>query len=459
MKLKRTAWWPGLLLCLLLAACNPEQQQATVMAVTPTAVTPTAQPPPSALPASATPTPAPATVTATPPPTPTSAPPFAAGRIIFRWRPVPIPSEPDQPYPEEPRSSLYMAVAGAGPEDWTIQPLLENIGFFPQTFLSPDQTKLAILVSTYSERYYNDFSIIHIYTFADGSLIPLQNQHYLRELSWLPDGQAVVYAQLSNIELARLDGSPPEQLTDNPLRPIEGEPYSAIRQLVGSPDGSLLALDVTTGIGVANSGLRLTSRDLMFFDIAQRDFVHAIEHSVIHAFAMHWSPDSQWLAFTDDYDEGLFLLNAQTYRIQQLLEPVYSTVPIWSPDSQQLAFTVNGILHLWDARTQIVTEVTRKDTLSQAAWMPDGSLLAAGYSLGSEAGILFINRDTLMEQLLPLDMVTSQLIWSPDGQWLTGIFGSTSRTGLFVVNRNNGQAHFLLDTAGFAPPTSIIWLP
>ena len=410
-------------------------------------------------PATTTPTPL-QTVTKTAVASPTATlPPFTKGRIVFQWHPVLIPSEPDKPYPKEPSSGLYQAVPGATSEDWTIQPLLEDIGLYPQTFLSPDKTKLAILVRDDSNSSISDFTRIHIYTFADGSLMPLDNEDYLHELSWLPDNQAVVYPQSSNIELARLEGSPPEPLTNNSPDPIEGEPYNYIHKLVGSPDGTLLALDIGAGTGVSENGWMPSSRNLMFFDTLQNIFIPVAELSIIHSFDMRWSSDSQWLAFTGDQNQGLSVVNAETLEIQQLVEPPSLAFAAWSPDSQQLAFASEGKISIWDAENQTIQEVTSKDYVSEPAWSPDGSLLAAIYYEEGESGIVIVNPSAQSEEMLNSGVSGGQVIWSPDGQWLTGVWGSQKGFGLHVVGKDTGEVHLVLDTAGYPSPSSIMWLP
>jgi WD40 repeat protein len=458
-------------LIFLMISCDDDVVMVTVSATavshlpqaTETAVSPTNTP------LSPTPT-ATATNTKTPLPTLTLSPPFTQGRIVFLWDQRTEPGL-DGPGGFQATMGLYQALPGTLPDEWTIEPLLTE-SVINQLYPSPDQTKLAVLLLEDMDgdelfTTWDDYKI-HIYQFDDSgdySVHKLDNQNSLAarsSLSWLPDNQAVYYPQSANIELARLDGSSPEMLTDNPLAPIEGEPYNYIYQLVGSPDGTLLALDMVSGIGLAERGLQPVSRDLTFFDTATKEFITIIEHFPIPNagyFNMSWSPDSQWLAFANDGSFGLSVLNAQTHAIQQLVDPAISTLPSWSPDGQKLAFTNGSVLYLWDATTQTVVELTQKDMLSsEPAWSPDGSLLAAAYSLGSEGGILFIDPVTREERLLPLEISTRQVIWSPDGEWLTGIFGGVSEVGLFVVNKDSGESHFLLDTAGQNTPSTIMWL-
>jgi hypothetical protein len=410
----------------------------------------------------------PATTTATPLPTATKTavasptatpPPFTQGRIVFWWHPVLIPAEPDQSYPKEPSSSLVQAVPGGTPNDWTIQPLLEDIGLFPQTFLSPDQTKLAILVRDDSNSSISDFTRIHIYTFADGSLIALGNEDYLNILSWLPDNQAVVYPQSSNIELARLEGSHPEPLTNNAPDPIEGEPYNYIHKLIGSPDGTLLALDFEAGAGLAEKRWMPALRNVSLFDTQQKAIISGPEISAIGAIDMRWSPDSQWLAFTGGQNQGLSVVNTKTLEIQQLVELPSLAFPVWSPDTSQLAVASDGKISIWDAESQTIQEVTSKDYVSEPAWSPDGSLIAAIYYEEGESGIVIVNPSAQSEEILNNGVNGGQVIWSPEGQWLTGVWGSQKGFGLHVVDKNTGEAHLVLDTAGYPSPSSIMWLP
>jgi WD40 repeat protein len=475
----------------------------------------------AAQPATATATPA-AVVASTEKPTPdrvetavptATLPPFTQGRIVF-FRDDRTEPGVDGPGGVEGTMGLYQAIPGTTPDKWTVEPLI-NESVFNGMYLSPDRTKLALIVleDTDGDGLYStwDDYKIHIYQFDDHSagysVLRIDNKKSLASkysLSWLPDSQAVYYPQASNIELARLDGSSPEMLTDNPPDPIEDEPYNYIYQLVGSPDGTLVALDMDSGIGLSGPGWRSVSRDLVFFDTLQTQFVPIIENfpfTNAGYFNMDWSPDSQWLTFANNGPFGLSVLNAQTHTIQQLVEPADATLPIWSPDGQYLAFPVSGALYLWEASTQTVVEVTPKDTLlskpvwspdsqylalatvdgalqlwdtttqavieltrkdmlsGEPVWSPDGSLLAVSYTFDSEGGILFVDLITQVEQLLPLEIFTRQVIWSPDGEWLTGIFGGEDQVGLFVVNRQSGESHLILDLTGQNIPTTIMWLP
>lgn len=459
----------------LLVACSPAQEPelptASAEAISQVAVTATLVAPMSTIPvATATPlptattTPLPtATPTATPLPTATI-PPFTQGRIVFLWDQRTEPGS-DGPGGFSPTDGLFQAIPGKSPDEWYIQSLLiEKV--INQAYLSPDQTKLAMTIMEDIDgdgQYttWDDYKI-HVYHFADGSVIRIDNQETLASrysLSWMPDNQTVIYPQSSNIALARLDGSSPELLSDNPPDPIEGEPYHWINQVVGSPDGLLQALHVSSGIGVAEGGVKPTVDTLTFFNTTDNTFAPITDVNIVGSFSMRWSPNSRWLTFTGDQNLGLYVLNAQTHEIQQLVDLSNSTTPVWSPNGQQLAFTVNATLYIWDSSTQTVKEITRKDTLSEPAWSPDGSFLATGYSSGKDGGLMFLDTLNYTEQLLPLDMVTNQIVWSPDGEWLTGIFGGKDQVGLYVVNRVSGDSFFVLDTEDFNPPSSIMWLP
>ncbi|MBE2222016.1 MAG: PD40 domain-containing protein, partial [Anaerolineae bacterium] len=407
----------------------------------------------STLPATATATPLPTvTETATPLPTATI-PPFTQGRIVFLWDQREGPGL-DGPGGLPATTGLYEAVPGASPDQWTIQPLLTELSALPQSYLSPDKTKLALLVSEGSTYK------IHIYQFTDGSVSRIDNQKSLESrysLSWLPDSQAVVYPQSSNLELASLDGSLPKLLTDNSPDPIEGEPYNYIRELVGSPDGSLFALDVNAATGLAENGWMPSSpRKLTLYDTLQNKFISITEVAVVHTFSMYWSPDSQWLAFTSGQDEGLSLLNTKTLEIRQLVAPPSLAFAAWSPDSRQLAFASDGQVSIWNVENQAIKEVTSKDYMSPPVWSPDGSMIATIYQEGSDYGIIIVNPTTQSEEKLNMGAPGGQVFWSPDGKWL---LGEQNGYGLYVINIDTGEHHLVFDTAGLRRPTSIMWLP
>jgi hypothetical protein len=116
---------------------------------------------------------------------------------------------------------------------------------------------------------------IYVYTLSDSTLARLtDNQLHTRYFGWLPDSQRIVYHQWTNLFLAKADGSLPEPITNNPtLPPIEGQDYNVIEAFALSPDGSLVALNLESGVGTVTGGIQPSSTSLAFFNMEQSQTV------------------------------------------------------------------------------------------------------------------------------------------------------------------------------------------
>lgn len=410
------------------------------------------------------------TTTHTPVPTATLLPatnfePFTQGSIIFLWNEVPPPSPHEAPGggSEElgPTVNLYLAQPGASPEDWQIQPLLTNLRAY-KSYLSPNQSKLALLImEDWEKSGYTDIYRIHVYEFANGALKRIENQESLHSLSWLPDNQTIVYPQLTNIGLTNVNDLLPQLLTNNPLEPLENEPFNLISHLVGSPDGHLQAMIVSTGIGLGDLRWQPGPKYLTFFDINQSEMITATEVPGDSFLTLRWSPNSEWLAFTRDFNQSLSVVNVETLTVTELSDetsPRYY-FPAWSPDSQWLAFSQQSSLFLWDSETNTTNELISVDYISEPSWSSDGSRIAAGFIDGEQAGVMVIDPFTGSHFDFALDTFTNSVIWSPDGQWLLFQLVQSNEMGLYVMNIEQGIPYLVLDTTGkLHPPEYITWL-
>lgn len=469
---------------LALLGCSPQQEPVQITAThtdlslttetqTPSPTTATETPlPPTFTPVQATleASQTPASTTTTPPSeaTATQVPtgmlePFTQGSILFLWNEA-TPPAIDGPSEFEPTVSLYMAQPGSSPEEWQVKPLLTNLRALAPAYLSTDQTKVAFLNNDLeaSRACLCDFYKIQVYSLVDGSLVQIDNAEYLNSVSWLPDSQTIIYSQLTNIASANMDDLIPQPLTNNPLEPLENVPFNIINNLRGSPDGRLQAVIVSSGIGLGDSRWQPGQKHLAFFDIERSKTITVTEVPGDSFPTLKWSPNSEWLAFTHDFSQELFVANANTLEVIELSiesTPLYY-FPAWSPDSKQLAFSQQNTLFLWNSETQITSELTRADYISEPSWSPDGSRLAAGFIQGEEAGIIVVDSATGQRQEFPLEIFTNSVIWSPDGQWLLfELVQSSDKSGLYVMNVEEGVPYLILDTSGkLHVPEYMAWL-
>lgn len=427
--------------------------------VTVTEASPPSTPTPSSIQPTQTPVPPTTTPTITLSST-TNFEPFTQGSIIFLWNQV-TPPAPDGPSEFEPTVNLYLAQPGASPEDWQVQPLLTNLRAY-KSYLSPDQSKLALLImEDWEKSDYTDIYRIHVYEFANGDLKRIENQESLHSLSWLPDNQTIVYPQLTNIGLTNVNDLLPQLLTNNPLEPLENEPFNLISHLVGSPDGHLQAMIVSTAIGLGDLRWQPGPKYLTFFDIEQSEMITATEVPGDSFLTLRWSPNSEWLAFTRDFNQSLSVVNVETLTVTELSDetsPRYY-FPAWSPDGQWLAFSQQSSLFLWDSETNTTNELISIDYISEPSWSSDGSRIAAGFIDGEQAGVMVIDPFTGSHFDFALDTFTNSVIWSPDGQWLLFQLVQSDKSGLYVMNIEQGTPYLVLDTTGkLHPPEYISWL-
>ena len=183
-------------------------------------------------------------------PTPTTVPlptapfePFTQGAVLFLWNEA-LPPASDGPSEFEPTVNLYLAQPGATAQEWHIRPLLSNMRVLAPAYPSPDETKIALLILLEdSQTDGNGIYQIHVYSFADGSLRRIENQGNPYGLNWLPDSESIVFSQEKDVFIDRLDGSPPQPVTDN-SDPSSNWFDGQIGQLAGSPNGRFQALNV-----------------------------------------------------------------------------------------------------------------------------------------------------------------------------------------------------------------------
>lgn len=463
----------GLILAML--GCTPPQTSVQVSATRIIVTAPSEETPtPSTVPATETPIPptftavsatlepnqTPISTMAAPDvdPTPTQIPetafePFTQGSILILWNEAPTPSPDEAPgggaIELGPTVNLYQAQPGTTPEEWQIKSLLTNLRAYPPAYLSPDQTKVALLILEDSERFVNGIYRIHVYSFPDGSLRRIENQENPYGLSWSPDSQSFTYSQFTNIALTNLEDLQVNLLTNNPTEPIENAPFNTISQLIGAPNGQLQAMMVSTGKGLGDSRWMPGQSYLALFDIAQSETITVTEVPGVSFPTLKWSPDSQWLAYTHDFGQGLFVVNANSLAISELAtEPTSIYYPSWPPDGRWLVFTQSSRLSLWDSETETTTELTSAYYVGEPSWSPDETNIAAGFAEEDRQGILIFDPATSNRQEMILGMIPVKVFWSPDGQWLLFHAGQNDQTGLYIVNRNGGLPYLVIDTTG-----------
>ncbi len=144
-----------------------------------------------------------------------------------------------------------------------------------------------------------------------------------------------------------------------------------------------------------------------------------------------WSPDGQWIAFTDGFEpnqEGgvhaIYLIPSQGGGVRQLTsasDSVGGGAIAFTPDGESIAFfSGNDIktMPVEGGQTEVLVRGIRSGWQSQLAYSPDGSKIA--HSFGGKIWITSLN-DGESQELgtgLPEDAELGDFDWSPDGSQL-----------------------------------------
>ncbi|GIK56515.1 MAG: hypothetical protein BroJett015_21780 [Chloroflexota bacterium] len=455
-----------LLFSLLLAGCGVEGETATAVstalstavptrvAVVANTAVPTATQIPATDTAVASPTntatslPATAVPTETLTNTPTPLPPPPRGDIVFLWSPYPQPDGSDPSL----TTNFYIASPEESIEDWHIEPVITNLFGSPLMRISPDFSHAAILFAEDEELAFNEIRRISAYDFRDNGIQNLtDNQCCLYNFTWQPDGQAVIYSQVHDLFVVSLNNAPTEQLTfRNSL-----SPDSEIFNPVISPDGLRLAMTTSN------------PNSLVLYNLTNGEHFVTGEVSYPSSYLTTvWSPDSQWLAFTSNFNQGLSLVNAESRDTIQLAGASSRCFPAWSASGLKLAFTCDNTIYLWDGSTQTIVELVKAEILGPPAWAPNNSLLAASFTNGDKTGLLLVDpvEGSTYELYLNSHIrpaVWAAPIWSPDTGWLLVLSEPAehdARSGIYLVNRLTGIPYLMMDTTGLQRPYGFTWL-
>ena len=392
----------------------------------------------------------PATTTATPLPPP-------EGQIIFLWD-----SKSPSSYGSEPKQSLYRAEPGKSPSEWHIQPILNDLYGLPVTALSPDQSKLALMVL---EDRMNDGDVSHgsfqrggdapnlyIYSLTDGSFERITddypNSYYLE---WTPDSQEITFPDDLKVFSYNVTTEIRQLLSDN---------YpDKVAQAAWSPVGNPLAV-------------KLYSGPLYFFNQETGENVQAPDELANSPHGtIAWSPDGTWLASNIRIGAGLFVINPETLESIDLVTTEFASSFVWSPDGKRLAYAqtefsgntvVNSPIHLWNVTTresQIIQEFKKTTGL---LWSPDSETLAVGALDHDSAELTLIESNTKNSYILLEEQTEASFVpltWSPDGTWLLFFKKQAENTGLYVIHRDGGEPYLLLNTTETGEPYAVSWLP
>jgi Tol biopolymer transport system component len=142
-----------------------------------------------------------------------------------------------------------------------------------------------------------------------------------------------------------------------------------------------------------------------------------------------WSPDGQWVAFTDRHekseDEGfkaIYIVPAEGGEIRQITseeDSVGGGAIAFSPDGERIAFFSGGAIKtipVEGGQPEVLVAEVRSGRHSQLAYSPDGLKIAHNAQAKIWIAPLDGGKPEELRTGLPKDVKLSEFSWSPDGK-------------------------------------------
>jgi serine/threonine protein kinase len=236
---------------------------------------------------------------------------------------------------------------------------------------------------------------------------------------------------------------------------VSGEPVQLTgdagdkHQPAWSPDGSKL-LYVANGGG--NNGLDIFMLDLSVANAGPVNLTKRLGDDYDPA----WSPDGKTIAFTSnnrgDKVPMIDLMDANGSNIRRISFDLQEYNPTWAPDMGYILYTTyaNDLYMLyWRDKASGYAKNTNYDNKSftgrtgqatEAAWSPDGNLIAYVRTDGVEKRIYLIVTTTRGDKITKLtdSRKDSAPAWSPDSQWIAFTTERDGNSEIYIMN-SQGQ--------------------
>ncbi len=273
--------------------------------------------------------------------------------------------------------------------------------------------------------------------------------------SWSPDGSQIIFEYATGPDQASIwvidvDGSSPQNLTPN---------LSLARAPKWSPDGQFIAFSDGKDLWVMNadgSSQHQLSSGFQYVDTL-----------------FQWSPDSQFIVFAgylqygDETKIGTISIirpdGSDLTRLTPKALVAFDYTPTWSPDSQQIAYTdVDTENRVFEIKIQSIdstdSELLTSGLSFGAVWSPNPDLMAALSFDGCTDGydVVTISVSSRMITNLTDGECSGTLSlpkWSPDGQFIVyGYYDENDKFMFGVVDPNTGER--IYEAEGLAPTWS-----
>jgi TolB protein len=148
-----------------------------------------------------------------------------------------------------------------------------------------------------------------------------------------------------------------------------------------------------------------------------------------------WSPDGQWLAFTDGDDiavpQGIYSVRLESYERRMLVRRAY--YPAHSPDGTKLAFVAFpraglGGVFVANADGSEPRAVSDAADAAMPAWSPDSKRIAFVRDFAIVVARADGSGEDIIAPRVPSRIVASGPRWSPDGRFVAFTRAERSRT-------------------------------
>lgn len=234
--------------------------------------------------------------------------------------------------------------------------------------------------------------------------------YYARYLGWISNSQGILFSQDGSTALIE-EGK-------QTLLPYNPADYSHTRGADISPDGRYLVYSLSDSeSGDAQDGTWL-------LDLENQTAKMIFDKSVNN---LTWSPNGQWIAFTD---EALMIMRPDGTDLQTIHPGrIRDSFPAWSPQGDALAFFASGPTspgsgYDFDSNTY-VAEIDAQGAVTVRPAIP-----------GSEYGYIDPS-------------------WSPNGEFLLLVSGVQGDADIWLVNRNGNIIHQITTDGG--PKRFPVW--
>jgi Tol biopolymer transport system component len=165
----------------------------------------------------------------------------------------------------------------------------------------------------------------------------------------------------------------------------------------------------------------------------------------ISAGGINFSPDRQWVAYTNFPEGTLWKMKLDgSQRVQLTFTPLEVSTPRWSPDGQCIAFMGRQNGHAWrvfvisSAGGAAPEEIIPESGIQAAPdWSPDGrTIVFSGLSEditgdANDTAIHMMNVDTRKTELLPSSEGLFCARWSPAGPYISATASDGTKLMLF----------------------------